>query len=208
MTLRQQQREDTRQRIIDAAIVVFSEFGYRAGSTRDIAERAGTNQGLITYHFQSKEELWKAAADHIFSEVRLALAERMRNVVTADPRKRARDGIRAYVGFAAAHPELFRMLVDDGKQPDARMSWLVERHVKPLYRVFCDGRRSLPGGVEEAELPFAFYTFIGASSLIFAVAPECKELTGVDPLRKKAIEAHADYLARLLIPEPPSQKGK
>lgn len=205
MTLRAQQRADTRQRIVQAAVEVFSEFGFRGGSTRDIAARAGENQGLITYHFQSKEELWKAAADHIFGEVRVALAERMKAVVTDKPRERAREAARSYVRFAAAHPELFRMMVDDGKQPDERMTWLVETHIKPLYSMFCQGRRSLPGGVDEAELPFAFYTFIGASSLIFAVAPECKKLTGTDPKRRKAIEAHADYLAKLLIPEPPVQ---
>lgn len=212
MTLRAQQKADTRQRIVEAAIEVFSEYGFRGGSTRDIAARAGENQGLITYHFQSKEELWKAAADHIFSRIRAALAERFKATLTDKPLQRAREGIRAYVRFAAAHPELFHMLVDDGKHPDERMTWLVETHVRPLYQVFRAGRLSLPDPADEAEMPFAFYTFIGASSLIFAVAPECKELTGVDPLRKKAIEAHANYLATLLIPDrparPATQKAK
>jgi hypothetical protein len=40
----------------------------------------------------------------------------------------------------------------------------------------------------------------GAGSLIFAVAPECRRLTGLDPLRDAAVEAHAEFVARLLVP--------
>jgi hypothetical protein len=40
----------------------------------------------------------------------------------------------------------------------------------------------------------------GAASLIFAVAPECRRLTGLDPETEQAIEAHADFVARLLVP--------
>jgi hypothetical protein len=36
--------------------------------------------------------------------------------------------------------------------------------------------------------------------LIFAVAPECRRLTGVDPTGAGAIEAHAEFVARLLVP--------
>jgi hypothetical protein len=35
---------------------------------------------------------------------------------------------------------------------------------------------------------------------MFAVAPECRRLTGFDPERREAIEAHADFVARLLVP--------
>ena len=40
----------------------------------------------------------------------------------------------------------------------------------------------------------------GAGSLIFAVAPECRRLMGLDPQVKDAIETHAEFVARLLIP--------
>ena len=66
MKSRAAQREETHERIVVAAAKAFSEKGFRAASTRDIAARAGVNQGLITYYFKSKQELWKAAAGRIF----------------------------------------------------------------------------------------------------------------------------------------------
>ncbi len=36
-------------------------------NTRAIVERAQVSQGLLIYHFKSKEALWRAAADHLFA---------------------------------------------------------------------------------------------------------------------------------------------
>ena len=55
-------------------------------------------------------------------------------------------------------------------------------------------------GIDETVLPHAFYALAGAASLIFAVAPECRRLTGLDPETHEAVETHADFVARLLVP--------
>jgi AcrR family transcriptional regulator len=199
MKSRAAQREDTRNRIVVAAAKAFSEKGFRAASTRDIATRAGVNQGLITYYFQSKQELWKAAAGHIFDQLGEVLQQPLEKIDAADRRARARERIREYVRFVAAHPELFRLMVEEGKQGDARMRWLVDSHMKPFYERF----RRIAGrtlGVNRAFLPHAFYVLAGGASLMFAVAPECRRLTGLDPNANDAVEAHAEFIARLLVP--------
>ena len=103
------------------------------------------------------------------------------------------------VRFAAAHPELFRLMVEEGKIDSARMEWLVDTHLRPLFENF--KRFSLPAsGASDADAVHAYYVMAGAASIIFAVAPECRRLTGVDPTTDAAIEAHADFVARLLVP--------
>lgn len=198
-TVRQRQREATRARILEAAVEAFAEKGFLGASTREIARRAGTNQGLITYHFQSKEDLWRAAADSIFERLGGQLAERLDALEFADARERAREAIRQYVRFAAAHPELFRIMVDEGKVADDRMNWLVDTHLRPRFEAISQGLMDV-AGIDESLLPHAFYALAGAASLMFAVAPECRRLTGLDPRTRKAIDTHADYVARLLVP--------
>jgi len=198
MTSRAQQRADTRERIVDAAVEAFAERGFRGASTRDIAGRARTNQGLITYHFRSKDELWKAAVDRVFGWLEKSLGEQLSGYEIDDPRELAREAIRAYVRFTAAHPELFRLMVDEGNVSDDRMKWLVDVHVKPRFENMV-GRIALAVGLDEKLLPHAFYALAGASSLIFAVAPECRRLTGLDPETEEAIETHAEFVARLLV---------
>ncbi len=201
MKSRAQQRVDTRGRIVAAAAEAFSELGFKAASTREIAKRADTNQGLITYHFRSKDELWRAAADQIFEQLRTSLGERLASLEFEDPRERAREGIREYVRFAAAHPELFRLMVEEGKHGDERMQWLVDTHLKPLYEKDFLGVSGLFGSVcDESRLPHFYYALAGAGSLIFAVAPECRRLTGLDPETRRAVEAHAEFVAQFLVP--------
>lgn len=197
---RSEQREATRERIVEAALEAFAELGFRGASTRDIAQRARTNQGLITYHFRSKDELWRAAADRIFGLLAMRMNEQLAALASEDPSERVREGIRVYVRFAAAHPELFRLMVDEGKNSESRMRWLVDTHLKPAYEQFMRPRGVRLGGFDEAALPHAYYVMAGAGSLIFAVAPECRRLTGLDPETPAAIEAHADFVARLLVP--------
>jgi AcrR family transcriptional regulator len=196
---RSEQREATRERIVEAALEAFAEKGFHGASTRDIAERAGTNQGLITYHFRSKDELWRAAADRIFGLLAKRMTEQLSALPSEDPRERAREAIRVYVRFAAAHPELFRLMVDEGKNSERRMRWLVDTHLKLRYEQFMRPR-GIRTGFDEASLPHAYYVMAGAGSLIFAVAPECRRLTGLDPETEQAVEAHAEFVARLLVP--------
>jgi AcrR family transcriptional regulator len=200
VTRRDQQRAATRERIVEAAAEAFAQKGFHGASTRDIAQRAGANQGLITYHFRSKDELWRAAADRIFGMLATTLGARVASLDSDDPRERIREQIREYVRFAAAHPELFRMMIEEGKNDGERMEWLVETHLRPLYDRFVNAGAGLEAGIPPELLPHVHYVLAGAGSLIFAVAPECRRLTGLDPTRTEIVETHAEFVARVLVP--------
>lgn len=49
----------TEGKIIEAARKVFTQKGYAATRTRDIAEEAGINLALLNYYFRSKEKLFQ-----------------------------------------------------------------------------------------------------------------------------------------------------
>ncbi|MFG6176919.1 CerR family C-terminal domain-containing protein [Halomonas sp. THAF12] len=65
---------ETRERLIQAGIRLFGEHGYRATSTRMLAEAAEANIGSIAYHFANKHGLYLAAAGHIADQLRERLA--------------------------------------------------------------------------------------------------------------------------------------
>src|ERR1700684_4698791 len=56
---------ETRRLLVEAAITTLKEDGYAGTSARAIAERAGSNQGLIFYHFGSVANLLLAALDTV-----------------------------------------------------------------------------------------------------------------------------------------------
>lgn len=205
---------ETHQRIVDAALVAFAGLGFDGATTRDIAERAGVNQGLIAYHFASKEDLWKAAVDEIFAELRNTFGPHAEALADADPVTRARLIVRHFVRFAAAHPELHRLMMQEGKSDGPRMEWLVDRHVRPLYDLASQIMREAglrPGGHRIAPLHL-YYILIGAAAHLFVMAPECRRLTGIDPTEPAIVKAHADAIVDVifdaLVPAAPAVRRK
>ncbi len=55
--------EDTRQRLIGAALKLFGQVGYTRASTRLIAETAGVNEVTLFRHFGSKKNLLMACME-------------------------------------------------------------------------------------------------------------------------------------------------
>ncbi|HEY4367467.1 MAG TPA: CerR family C-terminal domain-containing protein [Steroidobacteraceae bacterium] len=59
--------EETRARIVVAALKLFGERGFEGASTRDIAAAAGVNAPALQYYFDSKEGVYLACVEHIVS---------------------------------------------------------------------------------------------------------------------------------------------
>jgi AcrR family transcriptional regulator len=52
----------TRAKILQATAELIAEAGWSGFSTRDIAARAGVTQGIVSYHWRSKDDLVREAA--------------------------------------------------------------------------------------------------------------------------------------------------
>ncbi|GAA0563684.1 CerR family C-terminal domain-containing protein [Halomonas salifodinae] len=65
---------ETRERLIQAAIQLFGEHGFKGTTTRQLAEAAGANIGSIAYHFTNKHGLYLASAAYIADELHRRLA--------------------------------------------------------------------------------------------------------------------------------------
>jgi len=61
--------EATRRALLDAAAALFPEMGFNGVSVEDVAERAGVNKALISYHFGGKRGLYVAVLESAFSEM-------------------------------------------------------------------------------------------------------------------------------------------
>src|SRR5262245_36904273 len=64
-----QRGEETRARIVAAALRLFGERGFEGASTRDIASSAGVNAPALQYYFDNKEGVYIACVEHIVSRV-------------------------------------------------------------------------------------------------------------------------------------------
>ena len=66
---------ETRARILHAAFTVLSRQGYENSSIKEIAEEAGVAQGLVHYHFKSKQQLVLAVLAEVCREMEFGDAQ-------------------------------------------------------------------------------------------------------------------------------------
>lgn len=191
----------TRQRILAAALDLFSELSFDGATTREIAARAGVTQPLLNYHFSSKDELWRAAVDGLFAELNEALTSRAQGLRGVDELTVAKLVVREFIYFSAAHPQLHRIITQECKSDGPRMDWLVERHIRPRYEqtVALFARLVDAGHLPDIPAPHLYYILTGAGPTMFVLAPECRRLAGIDPQAPDVVEAHADAVIALIF---------
>ncbi|OZI60520.1 CerR family C-terminal domain-containing protein [Bordetella genomosp. 11] len=137
--------DETRLRIIEAAIERFGESGFGGASTRDIAAHAGVNAPALQYYFESKEGLYRACAEHIADSARAAfepaleqaravLADGSDTEALIDAFIRIQDCIADRMFRASCGPDqrLFFAREQAGHEPPIATDILQERLRKPL----------------------------------------------------------------------------
>jgi TetR/AcrR family transcriptional regulator len=191
----------TRARIVAAATDLFSERSFDGATTRDIAARAGVTQPLVTYHFHSKEELWRTVVDSLFEGLNHTMDERARGLRGVDETTNAKLLVREFVTFSARNPQLHRIIMQESKSDGTRMDYLVDRHVRPIYERTIAMFESLArrGSVQDIPAIHLYYILTGAGPTMFVLGPECRRLSALDPSDDDVIEAHADAVCRLLF---------
>lgn len=141
--------EATRNAILDAALEVFAESGYRAGSLREVAQRVGMSEAGLLHHFRNKSTLLQAVLDHR-DELSLAVVD-----------FEVMDGIEALHGLVrlaevnAASPgvvELYCTLSAEATSPDhpahdyfVRRYAYVRKVIGEAFQRIADSGRLLPG---------------------------------------------------------------
>jgi len=203
----------TREALLRAGAELFAARGFDGVSVEALAERAGVNKALVSYHFGGKRGLYASVLRETFAEV----AERVRRLEAADP----------------APPEFLRGLIAvfremaERRRPNFPAMFLrealshgLEPGVVPhLLSVVGAVRRMVGRGVREGLFrrvdPLEVHLgLIGALVFFFATEPVRREAVaaGDMPLRFPTPEAFARYLETLtlrgLAPESPRRPGR
>lgn len=99
-------RRRSRERLLQATVELVAERGYEATTLGDIAERAGSARGLVSYYFPGKRQLLQSAVHRLMHRTLEEALEREPG--TDDGRERLARAIDAILGLAVAQPVLMR----------------------------------------------------------------------------------------------------
>lgn len=110
-TEREAQREDLRERIVEAARDLVSEKGLEGLSMRALALRIGHSPGTIYLHFQDKDELLRSVMAEGFRRMgEMTRAEMEKLGASASHMERFAATGRGYARFALEHTGYFRAM--------------------------------------------------------------------------------------------------
>jgi len=198
----QKRSAETRAKLIEAGLAVFSARGFEGATTRAIAQKAGVALASLPYHFKTKEALWKAVVDDIFSRFAEIMATARSGVGELDGREQTRRMLAAYVSFSAEHPELLRIVLQEGTAKNGRSEWLVEKHLRPNFEyVKSETLRAVRNGYgRSGRLEHIYYMIVGAAGLPYVLGSEFELLTKSSAFESEMIEAHVDSILDLFYP--------
>lgn len=99
---------DTRQKIFNAAMELFSENGFHATTTRVIAQFAGVNEVTLFRHFKSKQQLFFEILEHVkqvgFDTKRLVETKGL------GPSEAIRFVVLKFIETMEEHPKEFKIM--------------------------------------------------------------------------------------------------
>ena len=216
--LEQEAPEDTRAKLLQAAVEVFSERGYEGATVRNICQRAGVNLALVNYHFGDKLELYLAVVRYaIDAEAKMELLNHAVKQ-NADPCDALRQLIHGILErLSATARDRFglhlRFMLKEMANPTPALGRLIEETIQPLY----DRLRALVGQIlhlppDHATTRLCTHSIVGqvahyshAQPVMSRLWPEMKML----PEQRKMVADHiADFsLAYLRAASVHSQKS-
>ena len=105
-----ERREETRQRLLTAAVAVFAEQGWQGSTTKAITQRAGVAEGLLFHYFPTKADLLVAVlvSDPLGAAMRQLFAAEAEGPVVEALTRMARE----WLGVIRGQGPLGRVLLE------------------------------------------------------------------------------------------------
>ncbi|WP_373379579.1 TetR/AcrR family transcriptional regulator [Cupriavidus nantongensis] len=110
---RARQAQDSRERILKAAIKVFAQRGYDGGRIERISSLAKTYDRMIYYYFGSKEKLFVEVLETIYLQLNQAEQQLEHELDAADPVRALSQLIDFVWQYYLDHPEFVAILTSE-----------------------------------------------------------------------------------------------
>lgn len=125
-----------REFLLSNALVEFSKNGYDGTSLRTIASLSHVDVALISHHFGSKLDFWKAVVDYLAERVMVRAQFNMRKpaVSREEVEIKIRKFVEDFVNFSFENPYHGMLLTHEAVNQNERSEYLMNKLIQPIYR--------------------------------------------------------------------------
>jgi TetR/AcrR family transcriptional regulator, regulator of cefoperazone and chloramphenicol sensitivity len=191
---------ETRRRLIEAALEVFAEDGFRNATIQRICARAGTNIAAAHYHFGGKERLYTAVFEHA---ARHASKEaRGDDGLTGPPEERLRALITSFLtrlldpGRSAW---ISRLVAREMIEPTRALDRIVRKRMRANHEQIAATVRELLGPGAERETVRSCTLSIVAQCVFYRNSAPVISRLYPDLVPSREVERIADHVARFSL---------
>jgi|GEM_PF-903719 len=191
----EEERDQRRQTILDAALKLFSENGYKETKLTEVAEEARLGKATLYYYFPDKETIFWT----IYQEETIAYYQNIAEdiVQIENPAEIVKSYISGYIDYGYSHPAFLRLIFPLGKNspigntPQHRqILQKVETYRRPADEHLAAVLEKSESRISGQELTELLWTFLSGLSL--------KIVQGVN---RASVEKEAEIFLDLLIPK-------
>jgi AcrR family transcriptional regulator len=157
--------DERREQILQIAIKLFSQHGFRGTTTKKIAEEAGVSEAMVFRHFASKSELYHAILDHKACEGGKATP-----LAVVNEAIKSKDDFEVFYQIVShalnqhqEDPEFIRLLLHSALEGHELADMFVTENIVPLYEVlsFYISQRQREGAFRNMNPKLVVRAFIG-----------------------------------------------
>jgi TetR/AcrR family transcriptional regulator len=147
---------------------------------------------LITYHYRSKDILWRAAAEHAFSQIRAGWDTLAPENSDLPPLARLREEYATLFRYTVAFPEFHRFMRQEAFAKSPRLKWVAESVVTPLLgRLIPQIVAAQKQGLLPSVDPILFhYMMVSLTATLSGFGPEMQATSGLSVENAKVVEAY------------------
>ncbi len=190
--------EATRGKLIEAGRELFARDGLEGTRVDRLADLAGVNKALISYHFRGKEGLYRAVLEEIFREVAVELESRLGGEVA--PKEQLRAWASALGEIMEEKPDFaaifLREILAGGERLDGGAAESARRSLSLLRSTLTAGHSS--GEIRDTD-PFLLHLLLlGGIVLAQLSAPYRERLEGPESDRDPS--THLPPSTREMVP--------
>ncbi len=175
--------EQTRQKIVMAALKAFGEKGYSSTTVSQIAKEAGISKGLIYHYFSGKEDVLKGIFDMMVVEGQSLMEDWEKKT----PKEQLRQLITGSIHFMKAQPHIMRFMTALAIQPAvmANLEEVLEAQKNGMMKQYEQTFEQL--GYDDPELE-AYYlgAFLDGTGLGFMVIKDYP----IDKMEQKLLKRY------------------
>ena len=122
--------QNTEDKILEAAHLVFHQKGFNGTRMQEIADQAGINKALLHYYFKNKESLFERVFEETFSRLTAKMAEIFLSEMTL--MSKIELFVNFYLNFISRHSYIIQFIINALQdKPEQLRAIIIKQHVCP-----------------------------------------------------------------------------